>query len=64
MTFNYSEQIHARSFWGRDKHVLPTELPAVRNITFRADVAFIPVVKVNESFCFIVQALRILGSIQ
>ena len=47
---NHPEQVQSCPLLGRNAHVLPTELPAVRDITFRADVAFIPVVKVNEPF--------------
>ena len=62
---NHPEQIQAGPLLGRDGHVFPTELPAVRDIAFRADVAFIPVVKVNKPvFPLSFKLLQLLGLVR
>ena len=62
---NHPEQIQAGPLLGRDGHVFPTELPAVRDTAFRADVAFIPVVKVNKPvFPLSFKLLQLLGLVR
>lgn len=49
VTVNHSEDIKPNAPFRRDIYILSTKLPAIRHITFRADVAFIPVVEINET---------------
>ena len=64
ITVNHAEDIEPDSSFRRDIYILSTELPAIRNITFRADMAFISVVEVYETGnCLSFEFLQLLGLI-
>lgn len=53
ITVNHAKDIQTGVFRRRYENILPTELPAVRHIPFRADVAFVCEIKVDESLFFL-----------
>ena len=62
---NHAEEIEPDTSFRRDIHILSAELPAIRNITFRADMAFISVVEINETGnCLSFEFLQLLGLIR
>ena len=61
----HAEDVQPEDFLGRDKDVFPPEQPAVRHISFRAYMAFVPEVKVYEAFaCPPFEFLQLLGLIR
>ena len=65
VTVNHAEDIEPKPPFRRDIHILSTELPAIRHITFRADMAFISVVEINETgICLLFEFLQLLGFIR
>ena len=58
----HSKDVESGNLLGRDEHILPTELPAVRHIALGADVAFIGVEEVYfPIFCLLFKFLQILN---
>lgn len=49
VSVNHTEDIKSDSSFGWDMDVFSTELPAIGDVAFCADVTFIPVVEINES---------------
>ena len=61
---NHAEDIESEASFRWNINVLSTELPAIGHIAFRADVAFISVVEVNETGrCLSFEFLQLLGLI-
>ena len=57
----HSKDVESGNLLGRDEHILPTELPAVRHIALGADVAFIGVEEVYlSSFGLLFKFLQLL----
>ena len=58
----HSEDVEPGNLLGRDEDILTTELPAVRHVAFRADVALIGIEEVYHSFfCLLFKFLQLLG---
>lgn len=43
-----AETVDFRAFFGGDEHVLPRELPAVRDVARSADMALVPIKEVDQ----------------
>ena len=57
----HSKDVEPGNLLGRDEHILPTELPAIRHVAFGADVAFIGVEEVYPPFfCLLFKFLQLL----
>lgn len=57
---NHPEDVEPVSPLGRDADILTTELPAIRHVSLRADMALISVIKVYESvFCLYFEFLQL-----
>ena len=62
---NHAEDIEPDTSFRRDIYILSTKLPAIRDITFCADMAFISVVEVYETVnCLSFEFLQLLGLIR
>lgn len=65
VTVYHAEYIESEASFRRYTHILSTKLPAIRHITFRADMAFISVVEINETgVCLSFEFLQLLGLIR
>ncbi len=65
VSVDHAEKIESEASFRRDVHILVAELPAIRHITFGADMAFVSVIEVNESGkCPFLEFLQLLGLIR
>lgn len=61
----HAKDIESFTSLRRDEDILTTELPAIRHVSFSADVTFITEIKVDESgFCLTFEFLQLLGFIR
>lgn len=61
----HAENIESQSSFGRNVDILTAELPSVWHISLGADVAFISIIKVNETvFLLLYEFLQLLGLIR
>lgn len=64
VTVYHTEEIESEASFRRNVYILSTELPAIRHITFCADMTFVSVVEVNETGrCLLFEFLQLLGLI-
>lgn len=62
---NHAEDIEPEASFRWNMYILSTELPAIRHITFRADVALVSVVEVNDTGnCLSFEFLQLLGLVR
>lgn len=61
----HAEDIESQTSFGRDIDILTAELPSVWHISFSADVAFISIIKVDETVSFLLyEFLQLLGLVR
>lgn len=65
VSVDHPEYVESVAFLRRDKDILVAELPAVRHVSFSADMALVAEIQVDESvFCLIFEFLQLLGLIR
>lgn len=61
VAINHAEYIESKKLLRRNKDIFPWELPPIRHISFRADMAFVCEVKVYEAVvCLLCEFLKLL----